>query len=446
MTDSQNQPFQIDVEAPDPCQRIIKVAVPSSHYARQYQRCLAAAVRNHERPGFRKGKTPRNIVEKELGDRLRAEAFEGLVPQAYHAAVIEHGLWPITDPVLKNVVFKEGDDVSFDLVIEVKPEVTAVEYEGLPIKEKSVEVSTEDVDEYIERLRESRAVFETVPRPAAEGDQVVVDLVPRLDDGALDEEHRAGDQQLIVGDEQNLPVFNEVLVGAEAGLERDVTVDYPEDYPNPDLRSKTMIFALHVSSVQRKVLPEVDDAFASQLYEGQTLLELRGRIREALAEEARRRAAEEMDAQILDRLLERNEVPIPSSLVNTWLDKAVQDMHRRNDQVGRPNTDDMDQAYRQAFRPVAEREIKGMFLRESVRKQESIVVSEQDVENRVAAIAAQNGFDLQKYRAFLTQNEERKRIERDILERKTYDFLLSRAEITAAAEDSSDAQAGEERG
>ena len=432
MSDSPHQPFRLTVEAPDPCRRIIKVEVPRQEYDRQYQQRLTAAVRNHQRPGWRKGKTPRAIVEKELGAHLRAETFEQLVPQAYRAAVIEHSLLPITDPTLENLVAEEGRDLGFDLVVEVRPEVTAANYEGLPIKEQAIEISSEEIDEVLERLRQSRAIFETVPRAAAAGDEVTLDIVPCGSDGAADESRRAAGQRLIIGDAQNLPAFNEALLGVAAGQTRDVSVAYPEDYPNAELRSRTVVFKLHVADVRQKLLPEIDDAFASQLAEGQTLLELRGRIRQGLQAEAERRRAEEMDAQALDQLLQRNEVPVPPSLVEAWLKTGLEDLHKRNQQLGRTSTDAMDENFRETFRPVAEREIKGLFLLEAVRRQEGIDVTDEQVEARIVAIAAEHGFDLAKYRAFLAQGDERDRIRRGLLERRTYDFLLSRAEITAA--------------
>ncbi len=437
MSDVQHQPYRLTVEAPEPCRRIIKVEVPRQEYDRQYQQRLTAAVRGHQRPGFRKGKTPRTIVEKELGARLRAETFEGLVPQAYRAAVIEHRLAPITDPALHNLVFEDGRDIAFELAVEVRPEITAVAYEGLPVQERTADVTTAEVDEVLERLRENRAVFETVARPAAAGDQVVLDLVPRATDGALDEARRAGGQKIVVGDERNLPAFNEALLGAEAGQQRDLSVSYPEDYPNPELRGKTVAFFLHVGAVQQKVLPEADDVFASQLQGGQTLLELRARIREGLAAEAKRRVAEEMDAQVLEQLLARNDVPVPPSLVETWLQSALEDLHRRNQQLGRANSEQQDAQYREGLRPVAERQIQGMFLLDAIRRQEKIEVSPQEIEDRVAAIADENGFDLAKYRAYLAEGEELGRIRQSLLERRTYDFLLSRASVTMVPEGAS---------
>lgn len=450
MSEVQNQPFQLTVEAPEPCRRIIKVVVPQQEWVRQYQRRLTAAVRSYERPGFRKGKTSRPIVEKELGDRLRAETFEDLLPEAYRAAVIEHDLRPVAEPVLENLVLQEGSDVGFDLVVEVHPEVTAADHVGLPITEPAVEISGEEVDEVVERLREQRAVFERVSRPAAAGDRVVVDLVPRHLDGTQDEARRVIDQRVVVGDEQNLPAFNEAVLGVEAGQRRDISVAYPEDYGNPDLRSQTIVFDMSVSAVEQKILPEIDDAFASQLQEGQTLLELRARIREGLTLEARRNAAEEMEAQALDRLLERNEVPVPPSLVESWLENSLEELKKANERTARISTDAQDQAYRAAFRPVAEREIKGMYLLEAVRRQEGIGVTDEEVEERIAAIAAEHGFDLEKYRNYLAQGDELSRIRRELLRSKTYGFLLSRAVISQPGEEApaepAAESAGEERG
>jgi len=434
MSENAPAPFKLQVESPEPWLRVIKVEIPRAAYDRQYQRLLTTAVKQHQRPGFRRGKTPRAIVERELGGQLRAEAFENLVPQAYRAAVIEHRLHPITEPDLENLVFEDDQDIAFDLRVEVRPEITAQDYEGLPVTERKVEVTGAEVDQVLERLQESRAFFEKVDRPAAEGDQVVLDLAPRGDDGGILEERRLKGQRLILGAEQNLPEFNAGLAGVSAGEHKDLAVTYPQDYPNPELQGKTVTFACEVDSVRRKVVPEADDAFASQLEEGQTLLELRGKIREGLEQEAARRIAQARDEQVLDGLLARNEVPIPPSMVETWLRSGLRDLHQRNEQMGRPNTEDEDRQYREAARPVAERQIKELFLLEAVRRQEGIAVSDEEIDAKIAEIAAEHGFDLAKYREFAQQGEEQDRIRHDLEQRKTYDFLLSRAEISAAGE------------
>lgn len=430
MSEAKMPPFQVTLEAPDPCRRVLKVLVPRQEFDRQYQQRLTAAVRDHQRPGFRKGKTPRTIVEKELGGRLRVDTFEALVSQAYRAAIIEHRLYPLAEPGLENLVFEDGQDLSFDLEVEVRPDVTASHYEGLPVVERRVEVSGAQIDEVLDRLRENRAVYEPVDRPAADGDRVVLDLVPLAADGTPEEDRRAAGQRVTVGAEQNLPAFNEALPGVVAGDRRDLSVPHPEDYPNGDLAGRTVAFRLEIGAVESRILPELDDAFAAQLEPGQTLLELRGRIREGLEAEARRRLAEDLDEQVLEQLIAANEVPVPPTMIASMLQTGLEDLHRRRQHSGGQTSAEEDAMYREAARPIAERQIKGMFLLEAVRRQESIEVGDEEVEARIEAIAAEHGFDLAKYRAYLEQGEEKDRIRQAVIERKVYDFLLSRARVT----------------
>jgi trigger factor len=435
MSAAKTPSFSLTLESPDPCRRIIKVTVPRAEYERQYEQRLTRAVRGHQRPGFRKGKTPRAIVEKELGGRLRVDTVEALVPQAYRAAVIEHRLHPLTEPELSNLAFADDQDLTFDLAVEVKPEVTAQGYEGLRVTERAIDVSDQDVDEVLERLRDGRGFYEPAARAAAAGDRVLLDLVPLDADGAADEARRAVDQRVTVGAETNLPAFNEALPGAQAGDTRDVTVTYPDAYPNPDLQGRTVTFRAEVKAVEQKVLPALDDAFAAQLDEGQTLLELRARIREGLTAEARQRAAEDLDAQILEQLIAANDVPVPPSMVEAWLQSGLQEQQRRHQHAGRPMTEEEDRHFREVARPVAEHQIKGLFLLESVQRQQNITVTAEELEARIEAIAAEHGFDLDKYRKYLEQGEEKDRIRQGLLERKTYDFLLSRAEFDQARTD-----------
>jgi len=191
-------------------------------------------------------------------------------------------------------------------------------------------------------------------------------------------------------------------------------------------------------AVEEKVVPEADDAFASQLEEGQTLLELRTNIRTGLESEAKKRVDQELDDQVLDGLIERNEVPVPPSMLETWLQSGVQEMTQRAAQMGREVTEGDTAEYREAARPSAERQIKGMFLLEAVRRQESIEITDEDIAAKIEEIAAEHGFDVEKYREFVDQGEEKDRIRHNLLERRTYDMLLSRAEVTAAAVDQKD--------
>lgn len=424
-----DRPIVTTVESPEPCRRVIRAQVARALYDREYADRLKKAARSHQRPGFRKGHTPKAVVERELGDLLRMETIEALVPKAWVSALLEHKLSPVTDPALGNLEFKDEGPLTFDLTVEVRPEISLKDLSGLPVRRRQVAVTDDDVERVIERLRDARAGWETVEREARAGDQVTLDLVPGDETGAFDEARLIADQRFVLGAEHNLPEFNERLDGSAAGSERIVEVAYPADHPNPGLAGRSVKFNCRVKSVAQKKLPELDDAFAAACGPVTDMVGLRADIRRDLDKEAARRVRQELDAQLQAELLKRHEVHLPQAMVEKYLDSGLEELHQRNLRLGRPNTDQEDAQYREQGRPHAERALRGMLLLEAVRRQEGIKADKDAVDERIAEIAAENGFEVDRYREFVDSGEERERIEFDLLERRTYDFLLSLATV-----------------
>lgn len=416
------------VESPEPWKRVIKAEVQRSAFDLAYAKLLQKAVRSHQKPGFRKGRTPRALVEKEVGDLLRVEAIESLVPKAWMAALLEHKIPAITDPALENLSFEDGKPLTFDLVVEVRPEITAGGLDGMTVKRRDASVPESEIDEVLDRLRESRATFAGVGRPAAEGDRITLDLTPR--EGLDGEAPRTiPDQTFVLGAPNNLEAFNENLQGCAAGEEKDITVDYPADYPNESLKGRSVVFGCRIKEIAEKFLPPLDDAFAGQVEEGKTLEELRAAIRGDLEQESERRVGLELDHQVQMELIRRNDVPLPPSMVERYLQSGLEELHRRNARTGRPGSPEDDREYMEANRTRAERDLRAMLLLEAVRDQEGIKVTSEDVEERITEVAEENGFDVDRYRDFVNSGEEKDRIRYNLLERRTLDFLLSRAQI-----------------
>lgn len=424
-----DRPISTTVESPEPCVRLIRAEVARGMYDREYADRLKKAARTHQRPGFRKGHTPKAVLERELGDLLRMEAIEALVPKAWVSALLEHKLAPVSDPALGNLEFPEEGPLRFDLTVEVRPEIELKDLSGLPVRKRQVTTSDEDVEKVIERLRDARAGWETVEREARAGEQVTLDLVPGDEAGNFDEAKLIADQRFVLGAEHNLPEFNERLDGATAGSERIVEVAYPADHPNPGLAGRSVKFRCLVKSVAQKKLPDLDDAFAATCGPVQDVAGLRADIRKDLAKEADRRVRQELDAQLQAELLKRHDVPLPKSMVDKYLESGLAELHQRNLRLGRPNTDQEDAEYREQGRPHAERALRGLLLLEAVRRQEGIKADKEAVDERIAEIAAENGFEVDRYREFVDSGDERERIEYDLLERRTYEFLLSRAAV-----------------
>jgi trigger factor len=438
MTDNQEKaspPISTVIESPEPWKRVVKAQIDRSVFDQEYTNRLKKAAKSHQKPGFRKGRTPRALVEKEMGDLIRSETVEALVPKAWMTAILEHKLAPVNDPLLENLDFSDDGPLKFDLVVEVRPEIELQDINGPPVKRREATVADKDVDEVVERLRAAQAVYEKVDRAAEDDDEILLDLVPAGPEGDFPEEGKIIDQRFILGSVNNMPAFNAELQGCRAGTEKTVTVDYPENHPNESLKGKSMAFKCLVKQVGAKKLPDLDDDFAGNMAEGKTLEDLRSDIRADLTKESAKRIEQELDRQIQMELVARHDVSLPPSMISRYLDSGLEDMHRRNAQMGRPNSGQEDREYLEAGKPHAEKALKAMLLLEAVRQEEGIKVTDQDVDERIEQVALENGFDVDQYREFVNSGQEKERIEYDLLERRTYDFLLSRAEIAEVPAD-----------
>lgn len=438
MTENQSKahnPISTVIESPEPWKRVVKTLIDRAHFDHEYTNRLKKAAKSHQKAGFRKGRTPRAIVEKEMGDLIRTETVEALVPKAWMTALMEHKLTPVNDPTLENLEFGDEGPLKFDLVVEVRPEIELGDIDGLLIKRREAVVADKDVDQVLDRLRESRAVYEKVDRAAGPDDQILVDLVPAGPDGDFPEEGKIADQRIILGSPNNMAVFNEELLGCSASQEKTVTIDYPADHPNEKLQGRSMVFRCLIREIAAKSLPALDDDFAGAVADGKTLADLRADIQADLEKETAQRIEQEMDRQVQTELVKRHDVPLPPSMVSRYLASGLEDMHKRNAQLGRPDSEEEDREYLEAGKPHAETALQAMLLLEAVRRKEDIKVTSEDVDERIEQLALENGFDVDQYREFVNSGEEKERIEYDLLERRTYDFLLSRAEIATVPAD-----------
>lgn len=420
-------PYTTTVTAPESWKRVLDVEIDRTYFDGEYQKNLRLARKQHMRPGFRKGKVPLEMVEKDLGGEVRRDTLEAVVPRAYQAAVVEHGLRPITDPVMQDLKMGESEPVKVSLAVEIRPEIEAKDYDDLPLTPREPELAEGVVEETLNRLADSRAVWDAVERPAIAGDQVKVDITPLDEAGEPDDEKAARNYTFEVGAEGNFAEFDEAMTGASIGDDREVTVSYPDDYTSEDLRGRTVTYRIAVNSVNEKSVPVIDDAFAGSLKEGQTLLELRASIRDELLAEETKKVDYDAREEIVDLLVERNPVELPPSLVERYLDSSVEQMKQRSAYMGKPASEDDLAAFRQAGRPQAERSIRAMVILEAIRRKEDIEVSEEMIEAKITEIAEQSGFPVEGYRKYVKQNGDDERIAHEIGDDLVFDLLRARA-------------------
>ncbi|MBT7310110.1 trigger factor [bacterium] len=422
--------FTFTYTEPESWKQVIGVEVNDEYFATEFDKMAKEVRRKVERPGFRKGKVPMETVKKDYGSDIKMETLDKIVPVAYKAAVVEKGIYPISDPSLDDLKMDEGEPVSFSLSIEVRPEVEAKDYKELALTEHKAEVTDDAVDEVVNRMLEQKAEFNKVDRGAKSGDQLKVDIVPLNDAGEPESEKEVKDYGFNLGAENNFKSFDEGLEGAAAGDTKDIEATYPDDYFTPELQGKTVTYKITVNEVTEKSLPELDDAFAATIKEGQTALELKTAVREDLMREEERKARQNAEDEVIVALVERNEFDLPPSMVEKQIDSSVAEAKQRYQHMGQEMADEDEKKFRELSRDSAVKSLQGMFLLESIRKQEDIEITPELLAARIEELAEQNKYDLEQFKQWTETGNEKERIAFELAEKLAIDFLISNAKIS----------------
>jgi len=378
--------------------------------------------------GFRPGKVPPKVVKQVYGPRVKAQVAGTLVEQGLMQAVQEHELHIVAQPEIDEAPkLEQGQPLTFKAKVEVRPKVDEVVTEGIEAWARPVEVPNEDVDAEVERLRHQHAEIQ-VPdpmRPAAEGDLITIDYAVSID-GEPKPEMGAEGRQVEIGDAQLLPELKEGLLGMQPGDEKTIEVAFDDDHPNADLQDKTAAFAVTAKELHEKLLPDVDDEFAKDCGDYETLLELRLKIREGLERGEKQRIDAEVKEQLVTSLIEHNDIPVPPSMVQQQQQMMMYEMAQlmqMTGQAGAPGEE-----FFQGLEKRAQRRVQAGILLGSLARQEGIEVTEQDLEAKFQEIAEQTGKHVAKVKAEY-QEAQRDSLQSQLLEEKVMALLTERATI-----------------
>lgn len=384
-------------------------------------------------PGFRKGKAPRAFIEKVYGENFFYEdAVNDLYPQALEAAVEESGLDLVEDKIDTEVVSVGKEGVVFKSKVTTKPEVEISEYKGLKATRAVKPVTDEDVDAELNRLQERNGRIVTVEdRPAQEGDTAVIDFEGFVD-GVAFEGGKGEDHALVLGSGQFIPGFEEQVAGHSAGDEFDVDVTFPEDYHAKDLAGKEAIFKVKVHEVKTRELPELDDEFAKDVSEYDTLDELKADVKTKLEEKANKSADDLVENQLIDQLIERMTAEVPEAMYERRIDQDVNDFAYRLQSSGLDlNTylqyTGMDmESFRKTFRDVAERQVKVRLALEKIAALENLQATEEDLEAEYKKMAENYHIDFDKVKNAIPEKD----LKMDLAVEKAVQLVKDNAEIT----------------
>jgi len=421
--------FTVSVSSPAQCKRVLSIAIPEEELAGERERVAKELRRDLRVPGFRKGKVPAEFVRKNYGDVIRSEAVRNLLPRVYDEAVRDAELFPLGEPNFEKLAAEEGEGLTVEAHIEVRPEVKITGYDRVVVDVPAPTVTDADVESVIDRMRERLATMHPVERAATGTDFVIIDYAPYLESGTVDESARQSAYPVDLSGDGLLDGFRIGLVGTRAGDEKDIEVTYPEDFGEKDLAGQTKRFAVKVVEVKEKLLPEVDDAFAARLDDSFDSIDaLRNQVREDLKKDTEKRYEHDVREKVVDRLIDMNSFDVPEVMVENYLHSIIEEDRKRRPQVD-------DEASRSGeihdmFRDAAVRSIRKFFVLDAIKRQENMAVTDDDIRQKVEQLAQSTGRSVEEINDYLKNPEHRRTLENEMMDEKVLNYLREKAEVT----------------
>ena len=429
--------MKVTLEKKEKNQVHLEVEVEQDRVKKAVERAFREVNQRVNIPGFRKGKAPRQLVERTVGvDYIKQEALEKLIPEVLNQAVEEQSLEVIDRPDVELVSFEDNQPLVFKATVPVRPEVAFTgSYQEISAQAPKVEIDPAAVDERIEQLRQQKSELQTVERAIEQGDFAVIDFEGKLQG---ESEPFAGgtatDFTAEVADGRFIEGFVENLVGMKAGDEKDFDVTFPEAYHAPELAGKPATFHVKVKEVKAKQLPELNDAFAATAGDFNSLADLRASIEKELTEEADDNRELLIRQQLLDQVLEKADVELPESMVsreiNFLMQQYAQMMQARGMDVSNLFTREKLAEWRESLRDEASKRIKTSLTLGTVAKEQGIVITPEEVDAEIVEYAGMYRVDPTSVRQQLIESGGWNTLADEVLSNKILDWLRDKANVT----------------
>ena len=422
---------------------VLEVEVEADRVAAALDKAFNKVVKKINVPGFRKGKVPRSIFEARFGvESLYQDAIDILLPEVYTEAVDQTEIFPVEQPEVDVDQFAKGQTFKFKAKVVVKPEVELGEYKGLEVPKVSTEVSEEELTAELERLQQRHAELVVVEEgQAASGDVVVIDYEGSVD-GELFEGGTAERQSLELGSNTFIPGFEEQVIGLGTGDNKDVEVTFPEEYHAAELAGKKAVFKVKVHEIKRKELPALDDEFAKDVSEFDTLAEYKEDLKKQLASRKEEEAKATQENIVVEKAAENAEVEIPQGMINSEVRNMMRDFDNRLRQQGMnlemfmSFSGQTEADLQNQMKNDAEKRVRNNLVLEAIGKQENLEVTEEDVNEELNNMASSFKRSADEIRQILESNGSFDSLKEEVLLRKTIDFLLTNSkEVDAPAEE-----------
>ncbi len=427
--------MNVQVENLEKSMAKLTVTVPAADFNKAIDKSFQKNKGRFNVPGFRKGKAPQSMVEKMYGvGALLEDAVDAAIDASYPEAAKESGLDIVSRPQINLEKVNKDEDFVYTVEVAVRPDVVLGEYKGVEVQRAEEEVTQEDLDSALKSEQERNSRLITVEdRPAEIGDNVTLDFEGSIDGVAFDG-GKGEDYPLELGSGTFIPGFEDQIAGHNAGDSFDVKVSFPEDYQMKDLAGKEAVFACTLKEVKRKELPEIDDDFASEISEFETLEEYKEDLKKKLKEAKSKRAVTLNENAIVDKVANAAQIEIPDPMAEAQIDGLMADYARRMESQGitldqyLQLTGMTREQVREQFKPQAISQIRTRLVLEEIAKAENIEVSQEDLDAELTKMAESYKMELEKLKEVLGENEKNQ-FKLDLAVQKAVDFLVEHANL-----------------
>lgn len=426
--------MSIKVEKTDKNNEVkLSFSIEASKFEEAIQKVYVKSAKYFNIPGFRKGKAPYKIVEKQYGAQIFYEdAFNEVAGEVYEKELKEAGIEAVSRPDIDITQMEKGKDLKFTAIVQTKPEVKLGKYKGIELKKVEYNVEEKDIDHEIHHMQERNARLVNVEdRGVKKDDTTVIDFEGFVD-GVAFEGGKAENHELVIGSNTFIPGFEDQIIGMKIDEEKDINVTFPEEYFSKELAGKEAIFKVKLHEIKKKELPVVDDEFAKDVSEFDTIKELKASIKEKLEEENKNKEKYETEEEAIKTVCENTEIDIPSGMVETETDNMIREIEQRLQyqglnfnqylqMMGKTETDMRKEMEEQALR-----QVKTKLVLEAIVVKEKIEASEEEIKTKLEEMATTYGREAKE----LEQNESLKLyISESVKTEKAISFIVENAKI-----------------
>ncbi len=395
-------------------ERLLEVSVPVEEVREREDRAAKRYASQVRLPGFRPGKAPTAMVRKKFADAIRQEAIESAVQDAFKEVLEREKVELATQPHVHELKFSDGEPLTFELHLEIRPSIELPRTVGFRVIRTPRVVTDDNVREQIDSMREQKATWAPMDERAQPGDMVTVQLATADESGAMGD---GGEYRIVLGGGQAIPGIEELIMETPTGSANERTVKWPDDFPDEAQRGSTKQVRVTVKDVKRKSLPALDDAFAREVGDFDSLAALEKTVREDLQKDAEREADAQVRQKLVDEVIGANPFEVPPSWVH-------QLMHAYQEAYQIPEGEK--ERFEHEFRPMAERQVRRDLVVETIAKREKLEATEADIDNRVAEMASKRGVDPGQVYASLQKAGRIKELERTITEDNVFSWLTEK--------------------